>query len=166
MRFYRNGVESVVRVDADLSSVESAVSGSGGIWVPIFEKAYAFYRTASNTYASLNSGWMFAVLTDLECSASNVFTFYNDATLSASIQTGLTTGEAMSVGTGTSIASGAPLITSHAYMVVGEYYDSVAATWYVQLRNPWGYDGTGNDGNPSDGIVTLSFAHSCGRIVR
>ncbi len=158
VRFYRNGVESVVRVDADLSGVESAVSPSGGIWVPIIEKAYAFYRSASNTFASLNSGWMFAVLTDLECNASNVFTFYLDSTLSSSIQSALTTGGAMSVGTGTSIAAGAPLITSHAYIVVGEFYDSVAAVWYVQLRNPWGYDGTGNDGNPSDGIVTLSFA--------
>jgi hypothetical protein len=26
------------------------------------------------------------------------------------------------------------------------------------LHNPWGVDGAGNDSNPGDGIVTLTFA--------
>jgi hypothetical protein len=26
----------------------------------------------------------------------------------------------------------------------------------VTLRNPWGVDGAGNDGNPNDGLVTVS----------
>jgi hypothetical protein len=27
---------------------------------------------------------------------------------------------------------------------------------FITLRNPWGFDGAGNDANPSDGYVTIT----------
>jgi hypothetical protein len=30
----------------------------------------------------------------------------------------------------------------------------------VTLRNPWGYDGAGNDSDPSDGYVTVTAAQA------
>ena len=61
VRFYRSGQEKYVRVDADLW-----VSGStpilakpgleSSIWVPIVEKAYAFFRRNEGNYDSIASG--------------------------------------------------------------------------------------------------------------
>lgn len=165
VRFVRSGVVSYVRVDADLSSLQAAVSSSGGMWVPVIEKAYAYYRTGANTYASLDTGWMYATLQDLGCAASNILipspaseTAQTDSALAATIESGLAAGHGLSIGTPATILDGAPLIASHAYAVLGVYYDSAAASWEIQLRNPWGFDGAGNDGNPNDGIVTISFA--------
>ena len=63
----------------------------------------------------------------------------------------------MAASTNSSITGGAPLIGSHVYSVIGAFVDG-AGTVMIQLRNPWGTDGAGNDGNPNDGLVTISYA--------
>ena len=81
MEFKRNGVTQYVRVDGDLPTWNA--DGSGGLvynhpgstgdqWASIFEKAYAYFRTGANSYASLDTGWMAAVYTDFGIAATTV----------------------------------------------------------------------------------------------
>ena len=165
VRFVRSGVVSYVRVSGDVSTQQAAVTSTGGLWVDMIEKAYAYYRAGSNTFASLNTGWMYNTLQDLGCAAFNIIiplaaneTAATDAALATQINAALLADQGLSIGTPPTIAASAPLIGSHAYAVIGAFYDSVAGSWEVKLRNPWGFDGAGNDSNPSDGIVTISFA--------
>jgi len=55
-----------------------------------------------------------------------------------------------------SVDSSIPIIGSHAYTVAATFVN--AGTQYITVRNPWGYDGAGSDGNPSDGLVTITLA--------
>jgi hypothetical protein len=41
--------------------------------------------------------------------------------------------------------------------VVSVSTDANNVMW-VTLRNPWGFDGTGSDSNPNDGLVTITMA--------
>jgi hypothetical protein len=47
-------------------------------------------------------------------------------------------------------------VGSHAYAVVAVGLQNGVLS--VVMRNPWGFDGTGSDGNASDGLVTLTGA--------
>src|ERR1035437_3723068 len=54
---YQGNVEDHVFINADLGYSEDRIPPSGAIWVPMFEKSYAFYRMRANTYSSLNYGY-------------------------------------------------------------------------------------------------------------
>src|SRR5206468_3855473 len=64
VQFKRAGVTSFVRVDGDLPTggwnglayAHPLTTGSA-IWAPLMEKAYAYFRSAGNTFSSLNLGW-------------------------------------------------------------------------------------------------------------
>jgi hypothetical protein len=64
VRFFRAGVAEYVRVDADLYvgganstiPVYAKPGQQNSIWVPIVEKAYAFWRRQQGSYASINGG--------------------------------------------------------------------------------------------------------------
>jgi hypothetical protein len=61
VRFFRDGQEVYVRVDADLWTENGALEyanfgADGSLWVAIVEKAYAFFRKLQGTYASIASG--------------------------------------------------------------------------------------------------------------
>src|SRR5262245_7882386 len=44
----------------------------------------------------------------------------------------------------------------HSYTVLGVYQES--GTWYIKLRNPWGYDGGSVTwGDPNDGILVMTW---------
>jgi len=163
VRFVRSGSASFVRVAGDLSAQQAAVSSTGGLWVAMIEKAYAFYRAGANSFASLDTGWMYATLQDLGCAAFNILippteTALSDTALASQITGALAANQGLSIGTPPNIFAAAPLIGSHAYAIIGVFFDTAAGSWELQLRNPWGFDGIGNDGNTSDGIVTISFA--------
>src|SRR5262249_21739985 len=121
------------------------------------EKAYAYFRTGANTYNSLNAGWTGSVFSDLgvmtttfTVSSANMNSVFNQLT------TALAAGKAVAAVTNTNIASGIPIIGSHAYTVVSTSVDS--GVQYVTVRNPWGIDGAGNDGNPNDGLVRITLS--------
>ena len=68
---------------------------------------------------------------------------------------------------GGSIAAGAPLINGHMYTVYAVNRDWRGVVTSIVLRNPWGVDGIGNDGNPNDGFVTVTAGQlfgSTGRV--
>ena len=56
----------------------------------------------------------------------------------------------------TSAGSTAPLIMSHMYTVMSVVRDGGGTVTSLVLRNPWGVDGTGSDGNYYDGLVTVT----------
>ncbi len=163
VRFVRNGVTSFVRVDGDLSVGPYAgglayqqPGANGDQWASLFEKAYAFFRTGANTYASTNWGSQGATFSDLGLTNSAISpSFSTAATVLSTINTQLSAGHAVASSTNGTITSGAPLIASHVYTIIGAYKDSAGTVW-IQLRNPWGVDGAGNDGNPYDGLVTIN----------
>ena len=164
VRFVRNGVTSYVRVDGDLSTgyynggmANLQPGANGNQWACLFEKAYAFFRTGANTYASLNWGSQATTFSDLGITNSAISPSYSTgANVLSTINTQLSAGHAMAASTNGTVTSGAPLIASHVYTVIGAYKDSAGTIW-IQLRNPWGVDGAGNDSNPNDGLVTINF---------
>ncbi|HEY4329296.1 MAG TPA: C2 family cysteine protease [Phycisphaerae bacterium] len=162
VRFVRNGVTSFVRVDGDIAAggwswgVAFVVPGvDGNLWGSIFEKAYAFFRNGQNTYASLNFGYQSTTFFDLGLSNTAISASSGDSTILTLINFQLSSGHAMAANTYSSIIGGAPLIASHVYSVIGAFLQ--AGTVMIQLRNPWGIDGAGNDGL-NDGIVTIPYA--------
>jgi hypothetical protein len=146
-----------VRVDGDLSLGYAHPGASGDIWASVFEKAYAYVRSAQNSYSSLNYGSSSQTFRTLGFSTTGYFTFDPAATLAAEISSSLAAGKATIVDTFTTIKSGAPLIASHSYSVVGVKTDASGNISFT-LRNPWGFDGAGSDGNSGDGLVTISLA--------
>lgn len=163
IQFKRNGVTTYVRVDGDLPAGGYYINGvayahpgaSGNQWMAIMEKAYAVFRTGSYSYSSISTGWMSSVFSDFGYSPTSVSTS-SQSTFYTTISNALNSGKAVTYGTKSSV-SGAPLIANHAYSIVGVSLSS-SGVLSVTLRNPWGFDGAGNDGNTSDGKVTVTFA--------
>jgi hypothetical protein len=163
VQFKRNGVTSYVRVDGDLpvgywgGVLYNSPKTNGPIWASIMEKAYAFYRTGAGTYTSLNSGWTGSVYSDLGVSNTTFYTSSTQQALYNTVSSALGASKAVTIITKPSVAGGVSLIGSHAYSVVGASIDGSGTMWFT-LRNPWGMDGIGNDGNTGDGLVRISLA--------
>jgi hypothetical protein len=126
------------------------------LWAVVIEKAYAYCRAGANTFASLNFGSTAAVSADLGLpttlswlpgSADVVYQLVLAATQSH---------QGLTFGTPSTVAGGAPLVGSHAYTLISATLQNGVYTFYA--RNPWGFDGAGNDGNTSDGIVAITWA--------
>jgi hypothetical protein len=160
VRFYRNGQEVYLRLDADLptysgSSLAYARTGpNNALWAPLMEKAYAFFRYGQNSYASLNGGWMSTVYQDLTNHGSlTAWTGATDQAYFNFLQTELNLGHAVTMASNS--ASAGPIIGGHAYMVKSATNSGGVMT--VTVYNPWGIDGTSSDSNPYDGLVTLTI---------
>jgi len=162
VEFQRGGTPVYVRVDGDLPSASYGLTAArpgsdGDLWAPIMEKAYAFFRTGANSYSSLNMGWTGdafnalgvanTLLTIGRQSVDQIYTQFSAA---------LGAGKAMTLISNSIIASGTPIIATHAYSITGVSRDSTGALSVI-LRNPWGVDGAGSDANPYDGLVTLTL---------
>lgn len=165
VHFKRGGTNTFVRVDGELAGGGPYAGGlrfaqptaSGNMWMPILEKAYAQFRSGANSYASLAYGWYGAVLADLGIAYSTktpgstaASTLYTSITNAINSKRGVVTGTKDSV-------SGAPVIGNHVYTIVKATKDAVG-NMFVTLRNPWGFDGAGNDGNANDAQVTISMS--------
>lgn len=158
------------RVDNDLpvhnaSSTSPAYAGfgaQGSMWVTIAEKAFAHYRTGANSYASIEGGWGVEANLAFGSTATGNTSFlsYADAaSLADQIYTQWSNNNGITIGflsIRTSAGSTAPLIMSHMYTVMSVIRDGSGVVTSLVLRNPWGVDGAGNDGNTSDGLVTVT----------
>ena len=151
-----HGEDVHVRVDADLPSTSpdslayAGFGAAGSIWAPIMEKAYAFYRAGEGTYESLNSGWMTEAFSDLGYTST---TSYDTTALLARISDLIAQGRPVTFATA-DVPDGVPLLSFHAYTVEKIVNNPFGASSLI-LRNPWGIDGAGDDGN-DDGLVTLT----------
>jgi uncharacterized protein YdbL (DUF1318 family) len=123
------------------------------IWAMVMEKAFCYFRTGANTYASIANGSMGEAYSDLGVSSSSFRPGgYTDSSFYSMMLNDLTLGEAVTLGT----YNPAPnLVSSHAYTLVSVFTDSSGVTHYV-VRNPWGSSGDSlEDGR---GYATLTFA--------
>lgn len=164
VQFKRNGSTQYVRVDADLPSGGPYAHGlnyaylgsSGNQWAPIMEKAYAIFRTGGWAYSTLNTGWMGQTMSDFGVNNSSITPGWDANSFYNTVSSALNSGRAVTLGTKGS-TSGAPVVGYHAYSVVGVSRDSSGSPIFT-LRNPWAFDGAGNDGNTGDGLVRLNFS--------
>lgn len=153
------GGKDFVRVDGDL-----AVSAWGGmqyaslgaqnsVWVAIMEKALAYYRTGTASYASISGGWMSEAFTSLGFDSTQIWNANDGSDLLDQISGELDSGKAVTLAI-YQARDGAPVVGYHAYTVEAVENDGKGNRTLV-LRNPWGIDGAGNDG-ANDGYVRLT----------
>lgn len=157
VQFARGDNKVVVRVDADLPTWSSGqlayadLGAQGSLWVALMEKAYAFFRTNSASYASLAGGWMQEAYAALGKASANLFP---STSLLQLVQQQLNQGLSVTYAAG-NVPPATPLISYHAYSVDAVVTDRAGNPVALRLRNPWGVDGAGNDGR-NDGYVTIS----------
>jgi len=159
VEYMSNNKPEFVRVSNDLptngnGSYTFARPGStGSIWAAIMEKAYAYFRSGANTYASISSGWMGDVYTAL--GVNNDF-FYvnslNQSSLYSRLSADLASGKAVTLGT---FSSAPELVGGHAYTLISCSVNASGVTSYV-VRNPWGI--SGDKLEDSQGYATLTYA--------
>jgi hypothetical protein len=155
VRFYRDGSEVYLRLDADMPSAYAALTPEGETWVMLMEKAYAFFRQGGNSYGSLEGGESGIVFRELTGESSQTQFFSGTlASLASYIGTNLAAGHSITLKSGSNAAS--PIFGLHAYMV--KSIEGVDDEAYVTVYNPWGFDGCSYDSNPNDGLLRLSIA--------
>jgi hypothetical protein len=157
---------SFYRVDNDLavfSGTNTPAYGKLGaqnsMWVAIAEKAYAFHRVnlAPANYALLNSGWANEVnlawgSTTAGSKAFNTYT--SGSQLANDLFQRWSTLQAVCVDV--LQGTGANLVNNHAYTVSNFIRNPQGAIIGIVLRNPWGFDGGGNNDGKNDGYVTVT----------
>jgi hypothetical protein len=174
--FHKGGQDAAVRVDADLwvsgnTPVYAGLGAQGSLWVAIIEKAYALFKNEQGTYASINGGNGAGVPLDEALwtpKQSFLSSDYGNATdFLKAMRTQLLAGKAITVGgpapflPGTVKSkvdnpnTGADENTFHRGAHIYTLISVSADLKTIVLRNPWGYDGGGNDANPNDGYVTI-----------
>ncbi|MGD0766901.1 MAG: C2 family cysteine protease [Tepidisphaeraceae bacterium] len=159
VQFISNGKPTFVRVSNQFSAgpfeglLYAHPGTDGSIWAMVIEKAFAYFRTGANTYASTNSGWMGEAYSDFGVN-STAFnpSSYTATTLYNLLSADLSAGKEVTLGTSNSAPD---LVSDHAYTLVSAYKDSKGVTYYV-VRNPWGDSGDSLEN--SQGYATLTFA--------
>ena len=160
VQFGKGKAKKTVRVDADLpvwpdeeTPAYAGLGAGGSMWVAVMEKAFAAYRKGGLGYAGLDMGWMKEAYAALGVGSRSIRAT-NATALLKYIQLELAAGKSVTYATNVPPA-GAPLIGMHAYSVVGVDVDAAGNAVALRLRNPWGYDGEGDDGS-DDGYVTVT----------
>jgi hypothetical protein len=162
VNFTSGSTKKQVRVNADLptwSDGQLAYAGLGAgnsMWVAILEKAFADFRTGAKSYGSIEGGWMSEAFSALGIKSQSTFAAASATALGKLMAKDLKAGDAATFATGGTIKDGASLIGDHAYEIASVTVDSKGNPLSVTLRNPWGVDGIGNDGN-NDGYVTMTL---------
>ena len=159
VRFVKGGQNVYVRVNNDMSTgpywgYKYARPGANGtMWALVMEKAFAYFRTGVNSYASISGGWMGEVYTGLGVKNASFSLLQTMESAFFSMVSGdLAKGLAVTLGTGSSAPS---LVRGHAYTLVAASIDGSGQTFYT-VRNPWGVQGDALEN--SAGYATLTFA--------
>jgi len=160
VRFYRQGRPVYLRLDADLPVTSNGglayaqVSCDGEMWVPLVEKAFAYFRYDANSYDSLNMGWMSEAYDAVaNAPTASWSTHGSTQALFDSVSAALEDGHAVAAGSIQGASS--PIVSTHAYQI--RSVESAEDGDFVTLYNPWGVDGRYWDDNPYDGLLTLSM---------
>jgi Calpain family cysteine protease len=158
VQFIRAGAPVFVRVSNDISTSTGTTyrfarpGTSGSVWAPIMEKAFAYFRSGVNTYASISGGWMGEVYTALGVASSTFWmSGMTESTLFSTVSSALSSGKPVTFGT---TATPPNLVGSHAYTLISATRDSNGIARYM-VRNPWGVSGTSIES--STGYATLTF---------
>ena len=160
VQFWRGGTAHFIRVDGELPTwpdgtlAYANVGAQGSIWVPIMEKAFVLFRSRSGSYAGIDGGWMDEAYAALGSVGQSTYSVSDPTSLLSRLRQDLALGESVTYGT-SDVADAAPLLSQHAYSVVSVMTDASGNPASMQVRNPWGVDGAGNDGN-DDGYVIVT----------
>jgi hypothetical protein len=157
---FNQGVNPVfVRVSDDVPTTNGTSyrfarpGASGSVWVPIMEKAFAYFRTGANTYSSISGGWMGDVFTAFGVASSSIgASNASETALFSFVSTALASGKGVTFGT---TVSSPTLVGGHAYTVTAVRRDANGQAIYT-VRNPWGVSGTSAEN--SSGYAELTFA--------
>jgi hypothetical protein len=176
VQFTSGGATAYVRVDAELpvssgQLVYAKLGRQGSLWVAIVEKAYALFRSAAGSYASLDNGFMADVYDHLGLRNGSLFSASSAQSLLQRLQSDLASGRAVTMGTRGDCGD-VPVMGAHAYMVDSVVTDSSGNVTHLRLRNPWGTDDMPGHG-ADDGYILLTAAQAmrvfwfaCSAIVR
>jgi hypothetical protein len=167
-RFYRVDDELPAASGTSTRPAYAKLGAGNAMWVAVLEKAYAHHRTGANSYASTEWGHSDDVNRAFGSTAAGrkgLATYSSAAALANDIYARWVGNQAVCLGFD-GVKGGqspnAPLVMGHAYTVVNVTRNAAGTVTGVRLRNPWGTDGAGNDGN-NDGFVTVTpaqlFAH-------
>ncbi len=161
VRFFHSGQSYYLRLDADLpvySGSNPAYAGFGAdgeLWVPLIEKAFAYFRTGQNSYASIEGGWMnevYPLLSGQSVTSRSTSGMASD--LYNYLGNQLAQGHAVSMGSKYGITG--PIVGSHGYDV--KSVQTIDGVLYVTVYNPWGEDGRSYDSNYYDGLLTITIS--------
>lgn len=154
--FYRVDADLAVQTSTSTTPAYASLGKQNSMWVAIYEKAWAHYRRGANTFASIEGGWSVEInraFGSTSAGQRSFGSFHSATALAEEIANRCGGREAVTLGL--SSGSGAPLFLHHAYTVVSVVRDFSDRVVTITLRNPWGIDGAGNDGN-DDGYVTVT----------
>jgi hypothetical protein len=159
VQFISNNKPTFVRVSNAFSAgpfnglLYAHPGASGSIWAMVMEKAFAYFRTKANTYASIASGWMGDVYSALGVNSTAFFpSSSTDSNFFKTISADLASGKEVTLATGSSAPN---LVRGHGYTLVSAYKDASGVAHYV-VRNPWGVSGDSLENG--QGYATLTFA--------
>ena len=125
---------------------------NGTVWAMVFEKAFCYFRTGANSFASINGGWMGEVYSDLGVNSTNFApSASTDSALYSTLSADLSAGRTVTV----ACFNGPNLVDDHAYTLVGVTTSSTGVHQYI-VRNPWGVSGDSLEN--SQGYATLTYA--------
>jgi hypothetical protein len=164
VRFNSNGQSVYEHVDSELPTYPSGepafaqLGQDNSIWVAVMEKAFAMFRDNDDNYANLDGGWMSEVYGDLGLTCTDSYPDSAAAMMSL-IQWELSQNEAVTIAT-LSVPQGIPIVSDHAYSVVGVTTDANGNVTGLTLRNPWGVAGEGLPDN--NGYLTVTPAQAFG----
>jgi hypothetical protein len=157
--FYRVDNDLPVNVGGSTTAYAS-LGAQNSMWVAIYEKAFAHYRRGQNSYASIAAGWSVEVnraFGSSSAGAANISSYASATALANDIAYRWNTFQAVTIGFWSQATNaGVPLLMGHMYTVAGIIRNAAGVVTGIRLRNPWGFDGAGNDGNTSDGFVTVT----------
>jgi hypothetical protein len=167
VRFYSGGQEVYLRLDADLpvsSGTRLAYAKLGPddeLWVPLMEKAYAYFRYGRNSYSSIHGGWMGTVYRQITNLSARYLWTQGAGSENLFDELGEALAAGHSVTVGSISTSPSPIVGSHAYMV--KSVETTEDGQFVTVYNPWGVDGRSWDSNYSDGLLRISMdqVHEC-----
>jgi hypothetical protein len=168
--------DSYVRVDADLwanggTPTYANFGAQDSMWVPIVEKAYAFYKNAKGNYGSINggngAGWTPGQALGVHVDPFATSNYLLPSMFISEMRTQWLAGKAITVGGPAPFLPDTVMSTydnpntsadentwrrgAHVYTLVSVASDLSSIT----LRNPWASDGGGSDADPNDGYVTI-----------
>jgi len=159
VQFTRGNSKVYIHIDGKLPTFDgqldyAQLGAQNSTWVALMEKAFVVFNGKPNSYSSIDGGWMDSAFSALGGQPADIISAANPASLLAQTTSLLAAGKAVTFGVETP-ADGAPLLSDHAYTVDSVVTDSTGAVVGLRLRNPWGVDGVGNDGD-DDGYVTVT----------
>jgi hypothetical protein len=154
-------VDGLMPADANGNLIYAQLPADGAIWVPVMEKAFAFFRSAqwhvAADYANVSWGGASEVLNDLGASDvtdNGIDSIPDGNTLGYDVTIDLDYNSGMAV-TFETLNQDGPLVGNHVYSVVGISQND-DGSYTLELRNPWGSTGPNNDGydyiNTNDAI--------------